>query len=67
MRKRDHAALYSLTRRPIVAELMPLASRPRSMNWDAFVQGSQEWRADAGLARELADLLPESTDDIPIP
>ena len=50
-----------------VAELMPLASRPHSMNWDAFVQGSQEWRADAGLARELADLLPESTDDIPFP
>jgi hypothetical protein len=37
------------------------------MNWDAFVQGSEEWRADAALARELADLLPETTDDVPIP
>jgi prevent-host-death family protein len=50
-----------------VAELVPLASRPRSMNWDAFVQDSEEWRADAALARELADLLPETTDDVPIP
>jgi prevent-host-death family protein len=49
-----------------VAELVPLATRPRSMNWDAFVQGSEEWRADVALARELADLLPETTDDVPI-
>jgi prevent-host-death family protein len=49
-----------------VAELVPLAARPRSMSWDAFVQGSEEWRADAALARELADLLPETTDDVPI-
>ena len=50
-----------------VAELVPLAARPRSMNWDAFVQGSEGWRADAALARELADLLPETTDEVPIP
>jgi prevent-host-death family protein len=50
-----------------VAELVPLAARPRSMSWDAFVQGNEEWRADAALARELADLLPETTDDVPIP
>lgn len=50
-----------------VAELVPLAVRPRSMGWDAFIQGNEEWRADAGLARELARLLPESTDDVPIP
>jgi len=37
------------------------------MSWDAFVQDSEAWRADAGLARELADLLPETTDDVPIP
>jgi prevent-host-death family protein len=49
-----------------VAELVPLATRPRSMSWDAFVQGGEEWRADAALARELADLLPETTDDVPI-
>jgi prevent-host-death family protein len=50
-----------------VAELIPLASRPRSMSWDSFLQGSEGWRADPGLARELADLLPETTDDVPIP
>lgn len=50
-----------------VAELAPLAARPRSMSWEAFVQGIEEWRADAGLARELADLLPETTEDVPIP
>lgn len=50
-----------------VAELVPLAARPRSMRWEAFVQGLEGWRADPGLARELADLLPETTDDVPIP
>lgn len=50
-----------------VAELVPLAARPRSLSWQAFLEGSAEWRADAGLARELADLLPETTDDVPIP
>jgi hypothetical protein len=35
------------------------------MRWETFVRG--EWLADPGLARELAELLPETTDDIPIP
>jgi prevent-host-death family protein len=50
-----------------VAELVPLASRPRSMGWEAFVRGIEEWRADPGLRGELAELLPETTDDVPIP
>jgi prevent-host-death family protein len=50
-----------------VAELVPLATRPRSMRWEDFIQGSDVWRADAELARDLADLLPETTDDVPIP
>lgn len=49
-----------------VAELVPLTARPRSMSWEAFAQGIEEWRADPGLARELADLLPETTDDVPM-
>jgi prevent-host-death family protein len=49
-----------------VAELVPLATRPRSIAWDAFIQGSEEWRADPGLAKDLAALLPETTNDIPI-
>lgn len=49
-----------------VAELVPLAARPWSMSWDTFMQASEQWRADEGLARDLADLLPETTDDVPI-
>ncbi len=48
-----------------VAELVPLPSRPRSLSWDAFVLGSEDWRADPSLAEELANLLPETTDDVP--
>lgn len=50
-----------------VAELVPLLARPRSISWSAFVEGTEDWRADTGLARELRDLLPETTDDAPIP
>lgn len=49
-----------------VAELLPLPSRPRSIAWNAFIRDSDRWRADPGLARELANLLPDSTDDLPI-
>ena len=49
-----------------VAELVPLAARPRAISWDAFLEGREEWRSDLGLATELADLLPETTDDVPI-
>jgi hypothetical protein len=37
------------------------------MAWNAFIRDSDRWRADPGLARELADLLPDTTDDVPIP
>lgn len=50
-----------------VAELLPLSARPRSMAWDAFFRDADRWRADPGLAQELADLLPDTTDDISIP
>ena len=46
-----------------VAELVPLASRPRSLAWEALIEGSEGWRADPGLARELAELLPDTTED----
>jgi prevent-host-death family protein len=49
-----------------VAQLLPLAVRPRSMVWNAFFQDSDRWRADPELARDLADLLPGTTDDLPI-
>jgi prevent-host-death family protein len=50
-----------------VAELVPLPTSPRSVAWDTFVRDTDRWRADPELAQELADLLPETTDDLPIP
>ncbi len=50
-----------------VAELVPLAGRPGSIRWDAFLENAERWRADAGLAKDLAALLPETTDDVPPP
>ncbi len=49
-----------------VAELIPLPPRPTAMSWEVFLEGSDRWRADAGLAEELATLLPETTDDVPV-
>jgi antitoxin (DNA-binding transcriptional repressor) of toxin-antitoxin stability system len=49
-----------------VAQLLPRPNRPRSMAWDAFVRGSDRWRADPELAQQLADLLPDTTGDVPI-
>lgn len=49
-----------------VAELVPLPSRPESMSWQRFVERFSNARADAGLTTELAELLPDTTDDVPI-
>jgi prevent-host-death family protein len=49
-----------------VAELVPLPRRPASLPWSEFIDRSEDWRADAGLASQLRDLLPETTDDSPI-
>lgn len=35
------------------------------MAWDEFVRDLDERRADTGLTRQLRELLPETTDDIP--
>jgi prevent-host-death family protein len=48
-----------------VAELGPLAGRPQTISWEAFLAGPDDWRADPGLTRELAELLPDTTDDMP--
>jgi prevent-host-death family protein len=48
-----------------VAELVPLPARPRSIPWEAFIEGAEDWRADSGLASELAALVPDTTDDGP--
>lgn len=49
-----------------VAELVPLPMRPQTMAWSQFERHLEGGRADPGLARDLADLLPESTDDVPV-
>jgi prevent-host-death family protein len=48
-----------------VAEIVPLPTRPRWVAWERFIQDADRWRADPGLARDLAELLPETTDDVP--
>ena len=50
-----------------VADLVPVERRPRFMSWEEFMRGADRWRADPALARELADLLPDTTDDVPLP
>jgi prevent-host-death family protein len=55
----------TLNGRP-VAEIVPLPRRTRSLPWNVFIDGAAQWRADPGLTRELADLLPETTDDLQI-
>ena len=47
-----------------VAELVPLTSRPGSMAWEEFERDLREARADAALASQLADLIPDTTDDV---
>lgn len=49
-----------------VADLVPLPDRVRTMSWDRFSATVGTARADAGLAAELRDLLPGTTDDEPI-
>lgn len=50
-----------------VAELVPLSARPRFISWSSFIEGSERWLADPGLAEELGELLPDTTDDVPVP
>lgn len=48
-----------------VALLVPRPTRPRSMSTRAFLAGLPQ--ADPGFRTELAELLTETTDDIPDP
>lgn len=50
-----------------VAELVPLPRRQQSITWEQFTQLLEGGRADPGLTRDLAELVPESTDDVPLP
>lgn len=49
-----------------VAMLTGLRSRPRWVSREDFVARVEGARADPELARDLAELLPDTTDDIPL-
>jgi prevent-host-death family protein len=49
-----------------VAELVPLPKGPRAMKWTRFLENNEDWRADEALAKQLAELIPDTTDDTPI-
>ncbi|MGQ0745112.1 MAG: type II toxin-antitoxin system Phd/YefM family antitoxin [Acidimicrobiales bacterium] len=49
-----------------VAQLLPLPARPSTMAWGEFQRSLVGARADSELAAELAELLPETTDDLAI-
>ncbi len=46
-----------------VADLVPVGHRPTSMPWSVFWATIARAGADAGLAADLADAIPETTDD----
>lgn len=47
-----------------VATLEPIDRRPRSMSREEFIRRLLPVQADAGLLRDLRDLMPDTTDDI---
>jgi prevent-host-death family protein len=49
-----------------VALLSPPRHRPTWVNRAAFVRGMVDHQADPALLRELCDLAPGSTDDLPL-
>jgi prevent-host-death family protein len=49
-----------------VAELIPLPVRPQTMTWKQFERHLEGGRADPELANDLTELLPDSTDDVPV-
>lgn len=48
-----------------VAILEPVGRRPRWLGHEEFVRRIASHQADPGVRRELADLSPDSTDDLP--
>jgi prevent-host-death family protein len=49
-----------------VAVLQPVGRRPRWLAREEFVRRVLPHQADAALARELAELAPDTTDDMPM-
>ena len=50
-----------------VAEIGPLDTRPLFISGRILEQRLKNARADPGLLAELRDMMPETTDDVPIP
>ncbi|MGH2808987.1 MAG: type II toxin-antitoxin system Phd/YefM family antitoxin [Actinomycetota bacterium] len=48
-----------------VAILAPVGRRPRWLRRDEFMRRIGSHQADAALTEELAELAPDSTDDLP--
>ena len=49
-----------------VAELVPLSARPARISWADFVGRFGRHAPDPALAAELRELVPETTDDVPV-
>ncbi|MBA2730291.1 MAG: type II toxin-antitoxin system prevent-host-death family antitoxin [Euzebyaceae bacterium] len=49
-----------------VAALRPLVERPRWLSRSEFIRRFRDSQADPGLARELTQLVPGTTDDLPL-
>jgi prevent-host-death family protein len=49
-----------------VAMLVPIGSKPRWMSKEEFVRTVLAHQADVGLREELREMMPDTTDDIPI-
>lgn len=50
-----------------VAVLQPVGRRPRWLAREEFVRRIGSRQADPALAGELAELAPDTTDDVPLP
>lgn len=60
--ERGERLRVTISGRP-VAELVPLARRPTTLSWREFLDRLEGARADAGLAAQLRELVPDTTDD----
>lgn len=49
-----------------VARLTPVPRRARWISTAALFVDKERWLADSGLRRDLAELLPDTTDDMPL-
>ncbi len=63
----DEAAAPYASAEDRLTEEAGMPRRPRWISREAFIRDILPYQADAGLRAELQALLPETTDDEPIP